>query len=215
MRSNKKLVEELLNMGYLKTEGIIRAFLAIDRADFVPEDVKQYAYADTPLPIGYGQTISQPLTVALMLELLKPKPGERVLDVGAGSGWQTALLAHIVSPKDGNKPPEPLVVGIECIRELAAFARGNIGKYGYEANGVAVVVEGNAREDIAVYGLFDKIIAAASAEAIPGMWKEQLKVGGRIVAPVGESIVALEKTGADKFEQKQYFGFRFVPLVTR
>src|SRR3989344_5326068 len=95
--TNSALLRELIQGKYLKTPRLINAFLAIDRKDFVPPDLSDQAYDNEPLPIGYGQTISQPLTVAFMLEELSPKPGEKILDIGAGSGWQTALLAYIVS----------------------------------------------------------------------------------------------------------------------
>lgn len=211
----KQLTEKLVREGYLRTRSVIGAFLAIDRADFVPEEMREYAYADAPLPIGYGQTVSQPLTVAFMLELLEAKAGDRILDIGAGSGWQTALLSHIAGAREeeGGKFPFPLVIAIERIPELAAFARTNVGAYGFIENGVAEVIEGDGAKGAEEYGPFDRIISAASASVIPGAWKEQLKVGGRIVAPVRESIVVLEKTGADEFEESRYFGFRFVPLV--
>ena len=90
-------MEYLQEIGILKTSFLIEAFLAIDRKDFIPESEKEYAYIDEALPIGEGQTISQPYTVAFMLELLDPKPDHIVLDAGAGSGWQTSLLAHSVS----------------------------------------------------------------------------------------------------------------------
>ena len=93
----KYLIKELMEEGILKTPSIIGAFEKVDRKDFVPEELKDKAYLNTPLPIGYGQTISQPLTVAFMLELLQPQTGDKVLEVGSGSGWQTALLACIVS----------------------------------------------------------------------------------------------------------------------
>ena len=212
----KQLAEKLVREGYLKTRNIIVAFLAVDRADFVPESMREYAYADAPLPIGNGQTISQPLTVAFMIELLGPKTGDLILDIGAGSGWQTALLSYIAHPREeeSGKLSKPLVIGIERLPELAEFARMNVGKYGFIENGVAKIIEGDGAKGAEEYGSFDRIIAAASTDVIPEAWKNQLKVGGRIVAPGGESIVVLAKIGADEFEQKQYFGFRFVPLIT-
>src|SRR3990167_5854650 len=94
----RELVRELIEQGYLKTERIIDAFLSVDRKDFVLEQYTDEAYLDIPLPIGWGQTISQPATVAFMLELLQPRGGDKIMDVGAGSCWQTALLARVAGP---------------------------------------------------------------------------------------------------------------------
>ncbi|MCP6719767.1 MAG: protein-L-isoaspartate O-methyltransferase [Patescibacteria group bacterium] len=207
MSSLEKLIKSLVDDGYLKTPSIIEAFQKINRVDFVPEDLKEVAYENNPLPIGYEQTISQPLTVAFMLELLEPKKGEKILDIGAGSGWQTALLAHIVADGGGK------VIAIERIPELKTIAEENVAKYNFLEKDVVQIIQGDGskgRKDKAPY---DKIIAAASADKIPSAWKEQLKIGGRIVAPVGQSIVMIEKTEQNQFAQKQYFGFSFVPLV--
>ena len=111
----ENLIDSLIKDGYLKTPEIIEAFKAIDRANFVSNELKGDAYLNVPLSIGFGQTISQPLTVAFMLELLQPKKGEKILDVGAGSGWTIALLAFIVGdpPAGGGK-----IIGVERIPEL-------------------------------------------------------------------------------------------------
>src|SRR3989338_9261998 len=123
--NNSELVRHLIEEGYLKTERIIGAFSAIDRADFVPEEYKSEAYGDYPLPISYGQTISQPATVAFMLELLQPQAGDKVMDAGSGSGWQTALLAEIVGEKGS-------AYSIERISELCEFGRSNLQKYNFK-----------------------------------------------------------------------------------
>ena len=114
----KYLVKELISSGYLKTPEIIDAFQKIDRKDFVSDEYKDRAYVNAPLPIGYGQTISQPLTVAFMLELLQPEKGNKILEIGSGSGWQTALLARVVGD-------EGRVFAIELIPELEQFGRKN------------------------------------------------------------------------------------------
>ena len=119
----ENLIDSLIKDGYLKTPEIIEAFKAIDRANFVSNELKGDAYLNVPLSIGFGQTISQPLTVAFMLELLQPKKGEKILDVGAGSGWTIALLAFIVGdpPAGGGK-----IIGVERIPELKEMAEKNI-----------------------------------------------------------------------------------------
>lgn len=205
-KSKEKLIRELIDEGYLKTPAIIEAFRKIDRADFVSAELKDQAYGNYPLPIGAGQTISQPLTVAFMLELFEPKAGEKILDIGSGSGWQTALLAQIVG--DGGK-----VIAVERIPELKKMTEENVSKYNFAAKGVVTAVEADGSKGYETEAPFDKIIAAAAAGTIPPAWKEQVKIGGKIVAPVKNSVVVLEKTGPDEFIEKEYFGFSFVPLI--
>jgi len=206
----ENLINSLVKDGYLKTPEIIEAFGATDRADFVLEEYKKDAYVNAPLPIGFGQTISQPLTVAFMLELLEPKKGEKILDVGVGSGWTAALLAHIV----GDLPAGGRIIGIERIPELKDMAEKNVSKYNYTEKGIVLIVLGDGSKGYKKDTHYDKIIAGAAAYGeIPQEWKKQLKIGGRIVAPVGHSVVVIDKTGKDEFSKKEYFGFSFVPLV--
>jgi len=199
----ENLVHHLMLNGALRSQNIIDAFLKIDRKDFVPEDLKGQAHEDYPLPIGKGQTISQPTVVAFMLEILNLKAGDRVMDVGAGSGWQTALLAEIVG-KEGK------VYAVEVIPELCAQAQKNLAWYNFK--NVKFFCQ-NARKGLPQASPFDGIIAGASGEEIPLAWKRQLKVGGRIVAPVGNSVFLYTKTSAKKFKEEEYRGFSFVPLV--
>lgn len=215
-----ELTDALIQDGYLKTPEIIDSFERIDRADFVPDDQREHAYCNTPLSIGFNQTISQPLSVAFMLELLQPKAGERVLDIGSGSGWQAAILADIVSRKtfEGeNVEGEPLrgsVIAIECIPELKAIADVNLERYGFIGQGVASVVIGDGTKGYKKGAPYDKIIASASSEGdVPQAWKRQLKIGGRIVAPVGSSIVVIDKVSKMKYVKKEHFGFSFSPLI--
>ncbi len=204
--TREELAQALITDGYLRTPAIIAAFEKIDRKDFVPEEHAHEAYGNYPLPIGHGQTISQPLTVAFMLELLQPVPGEKILDVGAGSGWQTALLTELVG-KTGK------VIAIERLPDLAAMAERNVARYGGIEQGIVKVVQGDGSKGMPDEAPFDRIIAAAAARSVPLAWKGQLKIGGRMVLPVRESIYVLDKTGPDEFTQQQYFGFSFVPLV--
>ncbi len=202
------LINQLIQEGYLKTPRIIEAFRKIKREDFVPESLKNEADINAPLPIGYGATISQPLTVAFMMELLQPESGDKILDIGAGSGWQTAILAHIVSQNGGGR-----VFAIERIPELVEFGKKNVAKYNFLEKGIVEFILGDGSRGLEKEAPLDKIIVAAAAEKIPDAWKKQLKIGGRLVVPVGSSIWLLIKKNENKFEEHEFPGFAFVPLI--
>ncbi len=207
----ENLINSLINDGYLKTAEIIEAFKNIDRADFVLEEYKNDAYVNAPLPIGFGQTISQPLTVAFMIELLQPKAGEKILEIGAGSGWQTAILAHITSRQPQNNLN---IVAIERITELKEMAEKNVVKYNFVEKGIVKIIVGDGSKGYRKEAPYDKIIAGAAASGeVPAAWLKQLKIGGRIVAPVENSIIAIDKIEKNKYDRKEYFGFSFVPLI--
>ena len=199
------LIDSLIEDGWLKTPKIIEAFRKIKREDFLPEEMKDLAEVNEALPIGSGQTISQPLVVAFMLELLEPKEGEKILDVGSGSGWTTALLAEIVGEKGK-------VIAIERVSELKEFGEENIRKYNFIEKGRVECVLGDGSKRFKSEAPFDKILASATARGLPKAWKEQLKTGGRIVAPIDSSIWLFIKKGKDEFAEKEYPGFVFVPL---
>lgn len=206
-------ISDLIKQGVLKTPRIVDAFKKIDRADFVLPELKEQSYINEPLSIGRGQTISQPYTVAFMIELLQPEPGNKIFEIGFGSGWQTAILAYIVS-QDGNQNLGK-VYAVERIPELFRFGRKNVAKYGFIKNGVVKVIGGDATKGLKRHAPFDRIIAAASAKAIPEEWLKELKIGGRLVAPVKESIWLYIKKSQKEFEKKEYPGFVFVPLITK
>ena len=220
------LVDELITKGVLKSKRLIEAFYAVDRKNFLPENLKESAYLDEPLPIGEGQTISQPWTVAFMLELLSPAPGENIMEIGYGSGWKKALLAATGAN----------VYAIELVPELCKFGKENFKKFGrgkvrfYCQDGTLGLPEIAER-----IGGFDKIIVAAAlgaakipthvgtADLLPPAWKDQLKAGGRIVTPIGHSIFEFIKKPAspsqggpdEAFEEIEHPGFAFVPLVSK
>ena len=200
------LIDSLVKGGWLKTPRIINAFRKIKRADFMPDDIKNLAEVNEALPIGHGQTISQPLTVAFMLEQLQPETGDNVLDVGSGSGWTSALLAQIVGSKGK-------VTAIEIIPELKEFGEKNIAKYNFIKKGIVQFICTDGSKGYKEGAPFNRILASAAGNEIPKAWKEQLKIKGRIVAPVKNSIWDLIKKSKKEFEQIEHPGFAFVPLV--
>jgi len=202
--ANSDIIDSLIADGWLKTPRIIEAFRKIKRADFLPENVKTLADYNEALPLSHGQTISQPLVVAFMLELLRPQTGNKILDIGSGSGWTTTLLAFAANPGK--------VFGMEIIPELKNFGERNARQYGF-SNLEFICADGTKG-----YGKeapFDRILASAAGNEIPSEWKKQLKIGGRIVAPVKESIWLLEKKTDNDFIESEYPGFAFVPLVSK
>ena len=200
------LVSHLVKTNYLKSPHIIRAFQKIDRADFVLSEYKDQADINKPLSIGHGQTISQPATVAFMLELLQPKAGHKILDIGSGSGWQTALLAQIVGKKGR-------VYAVEIIPELKKFGESNLSKYNFIKKGQVKILCQDASSGLSKASPYDRIIAAAAGRNLPQAWLEQLKIGGCLVAPVGHEIILVERQAQDKFKEERHWGFSFVPLV--
>ncbi|MCD4823405.1 MAG: protein-L-isoaspartate(D-aspartate) O-methyltransferase [Phycisphaerae bacterium] len=184
-------------------EAVLEAMAVVPRERFVPAEYLLEAYADCPLPIGHNQTISQPYIVALMLELLGLDSNSRVLDVGAGSGYQTALLARLAGE----------VYAIERINQLARQAEETLRELG--AKNVTFTI-GDGSLGWPEQAPFDRIICGAAAPEIPPAWIEQLADGGRIVAPVGgeifQDIEILEKRGG-KIHRRQACAVRFVRLI--
>src|SRR3989344_5813208 len=167
----------------LKTPRVIEAFEKIDRKDFVLPEDQAYAYEDHPLSIGYGGTISQPYTVAFMLELLRPEPADKILDIGSGSGWTTALLAHIVSQKGMTNDQLLMtrVIGLEIVPELVEFGQKNLAKYNFPNAEIRQAQKGVA--GLPEESPFDKILVSAAAEKIPEELIKQLSAPGRLVIP--------------------------------
>lgn len=196
-----KIMKE--DSGVPENERIERAFKKVDRADFTPPEFREDAYLDKPLYIGEGQTISQPSTVAFMLELLAPKEGEKILDVGAGSGWTTALLAEVVG--EGGE-----VIGVEKVSSLVEFGVGNLEKYGYPN---ASIKKAGAELGDSANAPYDEILVSASASEVSRELLEQLKTGGVLVMPVKEEIRKITKKEEGEIDEERYPGFVFVPLV--
>jgi protein-L-isoaspartate(D-aspartate) O-methyltransferase len=174
----------------------------IDRGDFVLPEFKRFCYEDHPLSIGEGQTISQPSTVAFMLELLDPQPGQQILDIGCGSGYTSALLAYLVG-QQGN------VTGVEIKEKLVELAKSNL--HAYVHLPVNIYLAG--RKPGLPGEQFDRILVSAAAETFPYELLDQLKEPGRLVIPILNSIYLYEKAESGEIITKEHYGFVFVPLI--
>jgi len=177
----------------------------VPRHEFVPEDQRAWAYVDTPLPIGHGQTISQPAVVAFMTQVIRPRPGLRVLEVGTGSGYQAAVLAETGAR----------VWTIEIFRALADEARARLRRLGYRS---VQVRHGDGYAGWPDAAPFDAIVVTAGADSIPPPLIRQLAPGGRLVMPVGDPwadqrLILLEKDSSGRIASSDLLPVRFVPLL--
>jgi len=199
----QNLIKQLVQQSTLKTPRIIEAFKKVDRANFMLPEYQDQAAVDVPFPIGAGQTISQPTTVAFMIELLQPQRGDKILDIGAGSGWTSAILVEIVGAKGK-------VIAVEIIPEVYQFGKENIENAGYKN---VEFLQADASGGLPQFAPFDGILGGASIPKIPEVLKKQLKIKGRLVMPVQDSIVRLEQIQKNKFKKEVFPYFAFVPMT--
>ena len=197
-----RMVDTQIVGGGITDPRVVAAMRRVPRHQFIPDYESEDAYGDFPLPIGHAQTISQPYIVAYMTEALKLEPGEKVLEIGTGSGYQAAILAE-----HGVK-----VFTIEIVKPLAEFARDNLSKLGYDQ---VRVLAGDGYQGWPEEQPFDAIIITAAPDHIPEPLLEQMKIGGRLIAPVGDSsqnlvLIRRTKTGCQRTE---LLSVRFVPMT--
>jgi protein-L-isoaspartate(D-aspartate) O-methyltransferase len=180
-----------------------KAFAKIKRRDFLPDETMDDVHIDAPLPIGFGQTNSQPSTVRMMLEWLEVEPGNKVLDVGSGSGWTSALLAFMVGPKGK-------VFAVERISELVDFGQQNCSKYGFKN---VKFYQAGDQVGLPAQAPFDRLLVSAAASKLPVGLVEQLKVGGKLVIPVKGDVLEITKNQGGELDVQTHPGFMFVPLI--
>jgi protein-L-isoaspartate(D-aspartate) O-methyltransferase len=203
LRARRRMVERQIEARGITDRRILDAMTEIPRHLFVPETYRTAAYDDGPLPIGEGQTISQPYIVALMTDMLEIGPDDRVLEIGGGSGYQAAILGKLARE----------VVTIERLPDIAALARRNLEKVGVSN---VTVVEGNGTLGYTEGAPFDGIIVTAAAPEVPEALIEQLAEGGRLVIPVGSKAMQLLEKVVKKDGQivrTSHGGVMFVPLI--
>ena len=196
------MVERQLQARGIKDERVLAAMAKVPREEFVPADARAEAYSDGPLPIGYDQTISQPYIVAFMTENLRPKPSDRVLEIGSGSGYQAAILAELVAD----------IYTIEIVEPLAKTAEATLQRLGYKNVHIKV---GDGYKGWPEEAPFDAIIVTCAPENVPQPLTDQLKDGGRMVIPVGErfaqQLYLLEKRNG-QLKESVTLPVRFVPM---
>jgi len=203
--SRTRMVEEQLVSRNIRDSRVLEAMRKVARHAFVPSALEEDAYRDQPLPIGHGQTISQPYIVALMAELLQLEPTDRVLEIGTGSGYGAAVLGELVRE----------VVTIERHEELANRARSILAQLGYDHVQVQV---GDGTLGWPAKAPYDAIVVTASGPVVPRELLDQLAIGGRLVIPIGsdlasQDLLLVERTGSDDYTETNICPVRFVPLV--
>lgn len=198
----RKLIDEVRTKG-IKDEKVLAALEAIPRHVFMDSSFVEFAYQDKPFPIGSGQTISQPYTVAFQTELLQVEKGHKVLEIGTGSGYQACVLAKLGAR----------VYSVERHHALFVRAKALLLQLGYHAR----LFYGDGYKGLNTHAPYDRILVTAAAPEIPMPLKQQLKEGGKLVVPVGsgstQTMKRITKIGSDNFFEEEFGLFRFVPLL--
>jgi len=214
-KQRQAAVDALKAEGILRSPSVIRAMLTVPREEFLPNDVKQYAYADTPLPIGYGQTTSALHMTAIFCEYGELKVGQKVLEVGAGCGYMSCVYAEVVAPSGLPKEKWGHVWTVEIVEELAEAARRNLEKAGYSDRVTAVHGDGSiGLKDNSPY---DVIIVTSAAPDVPEEFIEQLKPNGILLIPVGgihfyQELLRIRRHPDGTTSRQSLGGVAFVPM---
>lgn len=201
--AREKMIEDQIEARGMTNPIVLEAMRAVDRSLFVPEDRKSQAWQDSPLPIGKGQTISQPYIVAYMADELQIEKEDKVLEIGTGCGYNAAVLAHLAKE----------VYSVEIIEWLVELAKKNLAKTELEN---IHICHSDGYQGWPEAGPFDAIMLTAAAPAVPETLKNQLRIGGRLLAPVGrihQKLILITRTAEDQFEEETLLPVRFVRMT--
>ena len=210
MKKNREdLVSKLLDRDYIKTKPVEDAMKKVPREEFMTPETKNYAYLDRPIPLENGQTISAPHMVAIICEMLALEKGMKVLEIGTGFGYNAAVVAEIIGS-------EGHVYTIERIENLKNIAEQNLKRTGYSEN--VTVILGDGTKGYGEKSPYDRIYATASAPKIPEPLKEQLKIGGRLLSPIGrdtsvQELLCLNRISENEYKSYNLGGVVFVPMI--
>jgi protein-L-isoaspartate(D-aspartate) O-methyltransferase len=212
----EKLIDSLTRQGILRSPKVIKAMRAVPRTKFLSSDSQLYSATDTPLPIGHGQTISAPRIVAIMNEALQLETGQKILEIGAGSGWHAATVAEIVAPNNAPRSEWGHVYTVEINQNLADTAKKNVMNTGYSDRVTIIVADGS--KGYPEKAPYDRIFVAAAAPDVPKPLLDQLKAGGIMLIPVGsaslfQTLLKITKGTDGKFKEESLGGVAFVPLT--
>jgi protein-L-isoaspartate(D-aspartate) O-methyltransferase len=211
-----KLIDSLQRQRVLQSPTVVAAMRSVPRVKFLPQDKKEYNSVDAPLQIGFGQTIAAPHMVSIMNEALKLEVGNKVLEVGAGSGWQAATIAELISNKEAPRSEWGHIYTVEIVQALAEQAKKSILNAGYGDR--VTIINGDGSKGYIQKAPFDRIIVTAAAPEVPAPLLEQLKLGGVMVIPLGkaelfQNLTRITKDSDGKVTRENLGGAAFVPLI--
>lgn len=212
----EKLIDNLIKEGILHSPKVIKAMRFVPRVKFLPDDMQSYGAVDTPLPIGFGQTVSAPHMVSIMNEALQLEVGQRILEIGAGCGWHAATIAEIVAPKDAPRSEWGHVYTVEIVQGLAEYARKSMMNAGYGDRVTIICADGSL--GYSEKAPYDRVLVTAAAPDIPKPLIEQLKPNGIMLIPVGsihlfQNLIKVTKGVNGKVKEENLGGVAFVPLT--
>lgn len=213
--ARERTVAMLQSEGILKTKEIIRALLTVPREEFLPFEVKKYAYVDTPLPIGHGQTTSAIHMTAMFCEYSGMKAGQKILEVGGGCGYMSCVYAEIVAPSDMPRDLWGHVWSVEIVKELAEFAKRNVERTGYGDR--VTMLHGDASEGLPEHAPYDVVIVTSAAPDVPKPMVDQLAPEGVLLIPVGgphlyQELIRVRRLKDGTMKEEALSGVAFVPM---